>query len=58
VSAKFVELATPPPVPVTATVEFPMYVDWLYAEVSVIVALPDVVIDEGEKLAATPVGSP
>jgi hypothetical protein len=33
-------------------------VDWLYAEVSVSVELPDVAMEAGEKLAVTPAGKP
>lgn len=62
VSAKLAEFTTLPLVPVfvpvTVMVEFPMYVDVLYAEVSVSVALPEVVITAGEKLAVTPAGRP
>lgn len=46
--------------PVTVTVELPMYVELLYAAVSVSVALPrmDVLMEAGEKLAVTPAGKP
>ena len=54
------DCAEPPLVPVMVTAEFLMYVDMLYAAVSVNVELPrlDVVIDCGEKLAVTPAGRP
>jgi len=69
VSAKPVEFAKMPLVPVFVPVTVmgvvlvyvgggPVVVELLYAEVSVSVALPDVVMDVGEKLAVTPVGSP
>ena len=51
-------IAKLPLVPEIVTLEFPMNVDVLYAEVSVSVALPDVLMEAGEKLAVTPAGSP
>jgi hypothetical protein len=45
-------------VPVTVMPEFPMYVDVLYAEVSVSVALPDVAMEVFDQLAVTPAGNP
>lgn len=46
-------------VPVTVTGEFPMNVEVLYAEVSVSVAVPVVLIEEGERLVTvTPFGNP
>jgi hypothetical protein len=61
VSGKTAEFVKLPLVPVTVMVEFPMYVEELYAEVSVSVAVPteDVVIEAaGENLAVTPAGRP
>ncbi len=58
-NVKFAELARVPLfVPVTVMAEFPMIVDVLYAAVGVGVALPDVLMDAGEKLAVTPAGNP
>ena len=52
------DCVVPPLVPVTVTLELPTYVELLYAEVSVSVALPDVAMDADDKLAVTPAGSP
>ena len=57
-SGKLAEFDKPPLIPITGTVKFPMSVALLYAAVSVRVVLPmpDVVMDGGEKLAVTPFG--
>ncbi len=56
-SVKLAGIAVLPLVPVTVVVEFPMYVDVLYAAVSVSVEVPEVVMEVGEKLAVTPAGN-
>ena len=53
-----VETTELPLVPVTVMADCPTYVDALYAAVSLSVALPEVVIEAGEKLAVTPAGNP
>jgi hypothetical protein len=60
VSARIAECDTPPLIPVTVIVEFPIKVDLLYAEVSVSVEVPkvDVVTEVGERMAVTPAGCP
>lgn len=57
-SVKLAGTAKLPLVPVTITLELPMNVDLLYAEVSVSVALPEVLMDVGEKAPVTPAGNP
>jgi hypothetical protein len=57
VIGKLSGIAKLPLVPEIVTLEFPMNVDVLYAEVSVSVALPDVLMEAGEKLAVTPAGN-
>jgi hypothetical protein len=47
-----------PPVPLIVSVEFPRYVEALYAEVRVSVEVPEVLIVVGENCAVTPAGSP
>lgn len=60
VNEMIADCAEPPLVPVMVNAEFPIYVELLYAAVSVNVELatPDVAIDCGEKLAVTPAGRP
>jgi hypothetical protein len=60
VSVNVVDFETPAIVPVTVTVELPMKVEALYAEVRVSVAFPtvEVVTEAGDRLAVTPAGRP
>jgi hypothetical protein len=58
VSGKLVGIATLPLVPVTVTRELPMYVEALYAAVSVSVALPEVAMEAVESWPVTPAGNP
>jgi len=51
-------LVRPPLVPVTVTADCPMKVVVLYAEVSVSVALPEVLMVEVESWPITPAGNP
>jgi hypothetical protein len=57
VSAIPEDCATPAPVPVTVMGKVPIFVV-LYADVSVSVAFPDVLIEAGEKVPVTPAGKP